>query len=388
MARVVFAPDSFKGSASALEAARALADGWHLERPGDELRVLPMADGGEGTLDAFEAAVPGAERRPVEVTGPDGRRIESHWLWLPGSGETGSGGVGVVELAATSGLTLLDELRAQDAQTTGFGEAIAAALDAGVQRLVLAIGGSSSTDAGAGALGALGARFLDAADRPVRPGNRGLADAVSADFSGVRPLPPGGVQVVSDVTSPLFGPAGAAHVFGAQKGADAAVRSVMDENLRRFAALIPVDPWTPGAGAAGGTGFGLLAWGASARPQLPAPDGETARVALVAGALAVSDAMGLADAMRSADAVVTGEGRFDEQSRVGKVPAHVAEVAATETAGRAEVFLAAGSIQASTTGFTSSADLSVLAGSVDAAIASPLPYLREAGALLARSYRA
>ncbi|WP_314149630.1 glycerate kinase, partial [uncultured Leifsonia sp.] len=155
MSTVVVAPDSFKGSASATEVASALADGWRSVRPGDVVRLAPMADGGEGTLDAFEVAVPGAVRHPVRVTGPSGDEVDASWLLLPD-------GTALVELAETSGLGLLRRPAPHDAHTIGFGQAIAAALDAGATALLLAIGGSASTDGGAGALTALGARLLDA----------------------------------------------------------------------------------------------------------------------------------------------------------------------------------------------------------------------------------
>lgn len=160
--RVVIAPDSFKGTASATEVAAALAAGWSSVRPNDELRLLPMADGGEGTLDAFDMAVPGGIRMPVVVHGPDNRMHESYWLLLP----AGRGGAtAVVELANTSGITLLDPLLPLDAHTLGFGQAIAAALDHGIDRLLLAVGGSASSDGGVGALTALGGRFFDHAWR-------------------------------------------------------------------------------------------------------------------------------------------------------------------------------------------------------------------------------
>ncbi|HET8949737.1 MAG TPA: glycerate kinase, partial [Solirubrobacteraceae bacterium] len=143
--RVVVAPDSFKGTASAADAASALARGWLAVHPADELVLRPMADGGEGTLDAFAAAVPGSERVPVTVHGPDGRPADAEWLRLPD-------GSAVVELALTSGITMLDPLLPLDAHSLGFGEAIAAALDGGATRLLLALGGSASTDGGVGAL--------------------------------------------------------------------------------------------------------------------------------------------------------------------------------------------------------------------------------------------
>ena len=230
---VVIAPDSFKGTIGAAAAAEALAAGWRRERPDSELRLMPMADGGEGTVDAFAAAVPGAQRMPVTVTGPEDGRV--------------------VELANTSGIELLGTpplLHAFDAHTRGFGEAIAAALAHGVSRLVLGIGSSSSTDGGTGMLTALGARFTDAAGRPVARGARGLDAVTAADLLGLAPLPPGGVTVLSDVTNPLFGPRGAAAIFGPQKGAGADDIPVLDAGLARLAALVDADPETAGAGFA------------------------------------------------------------------------------------------------------------------------------------------
>jgi len=208
--RVVIAPDSFKGTIDARSAAAAIAEGWASVRPADEVRLVPMADGGEGTLEVL--AVPGARRIPVRVTGPDDREVEAVVLLLPD-------GTGVVELASTSGITLLDRLRPLQAHTRGFGAAIGAVLDAGAVGLLLTIGGSASTDGGAGALRELGARFLDARGREVPDGAAGLLELEAVDLTGLRPVPPGGVRVVTDVTSPLLGPGGAAAVYGPQKGA-------------------------------------------------------------------------------------------------------------------------------------------------------------------------
>jgi glycerate kinase len=209
--RVVIAPDSFKGTASATGVARALAAGWAGVRPADELVLMPMADGGEGTLDAFELAVAGARRMPVTVVGPDDRPVLTSWLLLPD-------GTGVVELASTSGITLLDPLRPLDAHTAGFGQAIAAALGHGVTRLYLALGGSASTDGGTGALAALGAVFTDAGGTPLPAGGRGLADLRAADLGGLPALPAEGALILSDVTNPLLGPNTAAAPLGPSAG--------------------------------------------------------------------------------------------------------------------------------------------------------------------------
>lgn len=374
---VVVAPDSFKGSAAASDIAAALAEGWADARPADRVVLAPTADGGEGTLDAFAAAVPGAVRRPVRVLGPSGAPVDASWLELPD-------GTAVVELAETSGLALLSEPAPFDTHTVGFGQAIAAALDAGARSLLLAIGGSSSTDGGAGALTALGARLLGADGAPVVPGSRGLAALASADFSGLRPLPPGGVRILSDVTSPLLGPHGAAAVFGPQKGARPEDIAGLEAALARWAAVAGeavgagragggagagaasahADPAEPGTGAAGGTGFGLRLWGATMTP----------------GALAVADALGLPERIASADVVITGEGRYDSQSASGKAPEHVAALA--RQAG-VPVLLVAGSITAEPHGFADAIALADLAGSAAAAIADPRRWARAAGAELA-----
>ena len=366
---VVIAPDSFKGTIGAAAAAEALAAGWRRESTDSDLRLLPMADGGEGTVDAFAAAVPGAQRMPVTVTGPEDEPVEASWVLLPPTPDAPHG-TAVVELANTSGIELLGtppRLRAFDAHTRGFGEAIADALAHGVSRLVLGIGSSSSTDGGTGMLTALGARFADAAARPVVAGARGLGSVAVADLSGLAPLPPGGVTVLSDVTNPLLGPRGAAAVFGPQKGALPDDIAVLDAGLARLAQLVDADPEAPGGGAAGGTGFGLLAWGAS----------------LVPGSAAVAELVGLDAAVGEASVVVTGEGSYDGQSAAGKVPAHVGAVAA---AVGVPVALVAGRIaaDADTSGFAATASLTELAGSGEAAMAETARWLEEAGAQLAR----
>ena len=365
---VVVAPDSFKGSATAAVIARAIADGWTSVRPRDRVILAPMADGGEGTIDAFELAVSATQRMPVVVKGPDGRPVSTSWLLLPPTDEL-PGGVGVVELASTSGITLLDELAPLDAHTFGFGEAIADALDHRVSRLLLAIGGSASTDGGVGALAALGARFADAQGRPIRLGNRGLASLARVDLDALRTVPDGGAVILSDVTNPLLGPRGAAAVFGPQKGADEEQVLGLESGLVRLERLMRaarpgVRATTPGAGAAGGTGFGLLAWGAT-----PA-----------AGAEAVGSALGLPTLVAAADVVVTGEGRFDAQSAAGKVPGYVAGLAASAGA---PAFLIAGAIEAEEVPFDAAVSLVDLAGGAADAMADPARWARAAGAQLA-----
>ena len=364
MTRVVLAPDSFKGTITAADAATALAAGWAAVDPAAEFIHRPMADGGEGTVAAFEVAVPGATRMPVTVDGPAGVRVDTFWLLLPPT-EDAPEGTAVVDLGSTSGIELLDELRPWDADTTGLGQAMAAALDHGVSRLVVGIGSSASTDGGTGMLTALGARFLDARRTPVARGARGLADVASVDLTALRPAPE--VRVLTDVTNPLTGPRGAAAVFGPQKGLRAAGDiALVDDGLLRLAALLGIDPAAPGSGAAGGTGAALVVWGGVLAP----------------GAAEVAELIGLADAIADADVVITGEGSYDGQSGDGKVPSFLAALAAEAGA---DAMLAAGRItpDSDTALFTASASLTDLAGSSEAALAEPARWLRAAGAALA-----
>lgn len=349
---VVIAPDSFKGSLSAIDVAAAITDGWRSVRPDDELRLFPQADGGEGTLDAVAGAIPGAERRSAgTVTGPDGRPVPGEWLALPD-------GAAVVELAQMSGLPMMEQLDALGASTRGLGQVIAAA--AGANRIVLGIGGSASTDGGAGALSALGLRVLDADGLLVADGGAALAGAASVDRSALVPLPP--VTVLTDVTAPLLGPAGAAAVFGPQKGADPAEVAELDAALANFARLLGGDPGQPGAGAAGGTGYGFAAaYGAT----------------IVSGADFLAELTGLDDAIAAADVVLSGEGRFDDQSLTGKV---VGQLLAKSSHARFGVIAGQVTVDADVW----SASISDLAGSVDAAIADTAHWLREAGARAAR----
>ncbi|GAA4780487.1 glycerate kinase [Microbacterium gilvum] len=378
MARIVIAPDSFKGTIAAADVAAALAEGWSSARPDDEIMLRPMADGGEGTLEAFAGAFPDAVRVPVRVTGPTGFAVDAAWLRLPPTDEA-PGGVGVVELASTSGIELLgDARRPWEASTIGFGQAIAAALAAGVSQLVLGIGSSASTDGGTGLLTALGARFVDAFETSIAPGASGLDDVARVDLSALKALPVNGVQVLCDVTNPLLGGSGAAAVFGPQKGLDPDGVARADAGLARLVGVLkglegdslPVemarmaDPESPGAGAAGGAGYGLLAWGAE----------------IVPGAVRVADLTGLQEAIAGADVVITGEGSYDGQSAAGKAPAHVAQLA--DAAG-ARVAVVAGRIAADTSDLAHAVSLTELAGSSQAAIAEPAVHLRAAGAALA-----
>lgn len=353
---VVVAPDSFKGSLPAALVAQAIADGWSSVRPQDTLRLIPQADGGEGTLDAIEGAVPGTERRSAgTVTGPDGRPVPGQWLALPDGGA-------VVELAQMSGLPLMASLDALGATTRGLGEVMRAAADAGATRILLGVGGSASTDGGAGALAALGLRLIDADGRTVPDGGASLARVATVDRTGLRPLPP--VTILTDVTAPLLGPDGAAAVFGPQKGADQDHVRTLDDALRHFADLLGGDPDEPGAGAAGGTGYGFAA---------------VYRARIVPGADYLAELTGLDDAIAGADVVISGEGRFDHQSLTGKV---VGQLIAKAVAAGARAGVVAGQVTADAATWTAS--LAETAGSVAAAIADPVRWLRVAGARAAQ----
>lgn len=387
MTRIVLALDSFKGSITAADASAALTAGIHDVDPSIDVVPRPMADGGEGTVAAFASAVPDARLIPVTVDGPAGRRVDASWLLLPATPDAPEG-TAVIDLASTSGIELLDELRPWDADTMGFGQAIVAALDQGLSRLVLGIGSSASTDGGTGLLTALGARFLDAAGEPIARGARGLTALAHADLSSLRRPSTGQfrqffgqkvaetdhsieVLVLTDVRSPLVGPAGAAAVFGPQKGlSDAADIAAVDAALMRLAELLGVDPATPRTGAAGGAGLALHAWGAQ----------------LVSGAPEVAALIRLDEAIAEADLVVTGEGSFDGQSSEGKVPSLVTERAATHGV---PVALVAGRIaaDADATVFASASSLTEIAGSGHAAMADPARHLRSAGASLAATVR-
>ena len=235
---------------------------------------------------------------------------------------------------------------------------------------MLGIGSSSSTDGGTGMLTALGARFTDAAGTTIPLGARGLDTVASADLSGLPALPAGGVLVLSDVTNPLLGAFGSAAIFGPQKGLGEAALVRADAGLARLATLLPADPQTPGAGAAGGVGFGLLAWGAR----------------LVPGAGEVAELIDLRGALAAASVVVTGEGAFDGQSAAGKAPTHVATLAADA---HVPVALVAGRISsdADISAFAASVSLTALAGGGEGAMSAPAWWLRQAGAVLARASR-
>ena len=304
--QILIAPDSFKSSATAADVAHALAQGWKSVYPADDVVELPLADGGEGTLDALAAGRTDACWHEVEVTGPDSRPVVARWLRL-------GDGTAAVELAQSSGLPQMEQLDALGAHTRGLGEVIAAALDTKPRRLLVGLGGSAGTDGGTGCLSALGARFTDADGQPIPLGGGGLGRLAHADLSALRPAPPDGVVCLTDVSAPLLGPAGAAAVFAPQKGATPAQVALLEQGLGRLHRVLGGDAEATGAGAAGGTAYGLrAAWGAST----------------ASGADEIAAAVDLTSAVSAADLVITGEGRFDATSLTGKVVGNLVDLAA------------------------------------------------------------
>ncbi|HSO29753.1 MAG TPA: glycerate kinase [Candidatus Sulfomarinibacteraceae bacterium] len=306
MARVLIAPDSFKGSLTSVQVAEALAAGWRSVRPGDEIALAPLADGGEGTLAAVEAAG-GWERRTARARDPLGRWIEAPWL------VSDDGAAAVVELAAASGLSRLDpaELDPIGATTHGTGDLLRAALDAGVRHVVLGIGGSATTDGGRGILEALGAVVTAlGADRGGR---------VSVDLAGLDPrLTLVSLEVACDVTNPLLGERGAAATYGPQKGASPVQVRELDARNAAWADALEAAAGRdardiPGAGAAGGVGFAMLCLA-----------DRFAAFALRPGVELVMESVGFTGRLARADLVITGEGRIDAQTAFGKTALGVA----------------------------------------------------------------
>ena len=309
--RIVLAPDKFKGSLPAAQVAAAIAAGLRAELPAAELVTIPVADGGDGTVDAAVAA--GFDRVPVTVDGPTGEPVRASYARR--------GEVAVIELADACGLARLPGGRREPlaASSFGAGQALAAALAAGARRIIFGVGGSASTDGGAGLLQALGARVLDSRGDPLGRGGAALLDVAALDLAGLHPaLRTCSVILATDVANPLTGPDGAAEVYGPQKGATPDQVGELASGLRRWAAAVAEATGTdwskaPGAGAAGGVGFATLAvLGAEQRPGIE-----------LVLELADFDA-----ALEGAALVITGEGSLDSQTLEGKAPMGVAQAAA------------------------------------------------------------
>lgn len=312
--KLVIAPDSFKESLSARAVAEAIAAGWARVYPDAELLLCPMADGGEGTVDALLSATDG-KLQQTRVSGPLGDPVEAHWGLLPNA-------QAIIEMAEASGLHRVEPGRRDvlAASSHGTGELIRAALDAGVRRIVLGLGGSATNDGGAGLLAALGVRFLDREGQELPLGGAGLARLSQIDLTGLDTrLAQVEVMVAADVDNPLCGPRGASAVFGPQKGASPEQVVQLDEALAHYADVMAATLGEdlrdlPGVGAAGGLGF-------AARAVL--------RAGFRPGVELVAELSGLAQAVQGADLVITGEGRLDGQSLHGKTPVGVARLART-----------------------------------------------------------
>jgi glycerate 2-kinase len=311
--RFVIAPDSFKGSASAREVAQAIAEGLKAALPDAVCDLVPMADGGEGTVDALVAAT-GGRIVSVRVTGPLGEPVDA-FFGILGDGETA-----VIEMAAAAGLHLVPPEKRNPMVTTtyGVGELMRAALDAGCRRLIIGIGGSATNDGGAGMAQALGVRLLDEQGNEIGFGGGALERLARLDLSDFdRRIWDAEILVACDVTNPLTGPNGASAVYGPQKGATPEMVRQLDANLRHYAAVLQRDlgvevETVAGAGAAGGLGAGLLAF---------------CRAQLRQGVELVIHAVRLPERVQKADLVITGEGCLDFQTGFGKVPHGVAQVA-------------------------------------------------------------
>ena len=307
--RVVVAPDSFKESLSAAGVAQAIALGVRQAIPDADVQAVPMADGGEGSLDAVLDAT-GGQRREAEVRDANGKTCEAAWGWLQDA-------TAFIEMAAAAGLERIptEQRKPLEASTYGVGQLVLQALDSGAERIVLGLGGSATTDGGAGLFQALGGRLLDSDGRELPPGGAALnrlayiqTDELDTRLAKVK------FEIAVDVDNPLCGERGAAAIFGPQKGASPADVATLDEGLARFARLCHEksgrdEAQTAGTGAAGGLGFIIKTFfNAEFRP----------------GVELIAELACLDEAMQGADLVFTGEGRMDRQTLLGKTPAGVA----------------------------------------------------------------
>ncbi|MCL6518121.1 glycerate kinase [Alicyclobacillus sp.] len=364
--RFVVAPDSYKGSLTASEVARIIAGAIREEIPGAEALEFPMADGGEGTVEALVAATGGRLRR-MEASGPLLAPVQTAY------GELGDGRTAALEVANVAGLTMVPPADRNPLYTSsrGLGELMKAALDEGYRRFIVGLGGSATNDGGMGMLEALGVRFLDASGTPVRPVGGELERVAAVDWSGLDGrIAEADILVASDVDNPLCGPRGASAVFGPQKGATPELVARLDEALSAWSKQVEAAcgkriAEAPGAGAAGGLGFALMALGGR----------------LSSGAAIVAETIGLTKALRAGDWVITGEGQSDHQTLHGKVPYYVAQLA--QRCGARPILLS-GSLGAG------SEALFAAFVSVHAAVPRPMPVeeaMADATALLERAAR-
>lgn len=311
---IVIAPDSFKESLSAQKVAQCIAHSWKQLRPNDTVLIHPMADGGEGTMEAILSVLDG-EKRITTVKNPLGQPVQAQWGWMPEEK------MAIIEMAEASGLHLIapEKRRIQDATTYGTGELVLAALDAGAKKIILTLGGSATNDVGAGMLEALGLRLLDAEKKPLPPGGAALARLAHIDLSQLDPrIKQTEFIVACDVNNPLCGATGASAIFGPQKGASIDDIEILDQALNHFADICCLTHElnssdkrnAPGAGAAGGTGYAALTFfNATFRP----------------GVALVAELTHLKKVLAQANLVITGEGRLDAQTLHGKTISGIIE---------------------------------------------------------------
>lgn len=368
--RVLLAPDKFKGSLSALEAARAIEEGWRRSWPECEFLRAPIADGGEGFAEVFHETL-GGEWRTISARDPLGRAVQARYSWIAEKG------LAVLEMSEASGLWRLQpsEMAPLRANTFGTGELMRHAIESGAREIFVGLGGSATTDGGIGMASALGFAFLDASGAELDPLPQNLVRIAAIRPPAERVF----VSIIAacDVTNPLLGPKGTAHIFSRQKGADAAAIAELERGLAHLADVVQHDLDSdfrddPGAGAAGGIGFGLLAFcGAQLR----------------SGFDLVAESIGLAERIAAADLVITGEGRLDAQTLEGKGPGGVARLA--REAGK-PVLALAGSVEAGLTGELYDWAFPIADDGVplERAMREAAAFLREAAAAAAHTLRA
>ena len=358
--KIVIAPDSFKGSASSIDIATWIENGIHSVIPDCETVKIAIGDGGEGSLDAVLNA--GFTVHSYEVTGPVGNTVTARIALKDATA--------FIEMAEASGLAQLPnkELRALDATSFGAGELILRALDLGATQIILAVGGSACTDAGAGALQALGAQLLDKTGNQIARGGRGLAKCASIDVSGLDPrLADVKFTLASDVENPLLGELGAARVFAPQKGASSEDVELLENALTSFASIVGGQYATaPGAGAAGG--FGFMAYAFLNATQR-------------SGIELILDLVGFHQHLKGADIVITGEGRFDSQSAGGKAPwgiMHAASKLSIPT-----YLICGNAVTQDSSHFTEILTLASLEPDIAKSISNPAPLVTQLGAKIA-----
>lgn len=311
--KIVIAPDSFKESMTALKAATAIEEGFRKILPNEEYVKVPMADGGEGTVQSIIDAT-GGELKTLTVTGPLGESLEAFY------GLSGDKKIAVIEMAASSGLDKVEISKRNPLKTTtfGFGELIKNALNEGVEEVLLGIGGSATNDGGAGMIMSLGGKLLDEDKNPIKPTGEGLKDLHFIDVSDIHPrIKDVSFKVACDVDNPLTGLNGAAHIYGPQKGGTPEIIEQLDQNLLHFASIVKeqlgkdIDT-LPGAGAAGGLGGGLLGF---------------LNAELQRGGDLLVEMLELNEVIKDADLVITGEGGINHQTQFGKTPIAVSRIA-------------------------------------------------------------